>query len=619
MVMKSDDLRKKLHSFPNKPCVYLMKDDAGRVIYVGKAVNLGSRVRSYFHTSAGQSPKIRRLIDRLHDLEFIVTDSELEALVLEANLIKKHRPRFNVRLKDDKRYPYIRVRWAEDFPRIDITRQMHRDGSRYFGPFTASWAVAQTLDLLRRLFPYRTCDRVITGQDKRPCLYYHIRHCSGPCIGAISKEEYRATIERICLFLEGKTDDIVKSLKKRMQSAAERLEFEEAARVRDQLQAIERVVAHQRVVSRRLQDQDVVALARADGEACVQVFFVRRGKLVGREYFVLEGAADEEDHDIVASFLTQFYSDAAYIPPEVLIPQGVDQAAVIESWLRSRRGGGVHLRVPRRGQNRELVRMAADNAMETLNHLKSQWLTEESRSVEALKQLQDALRLPTPPTRIECYDISNIQGTAATASMVVFVKGLPRKSDYRRFKIRTVGGADDYAMLREVVGRRLKRLAASDSEPERRANREEPSPWALKPDLMIIDGGKGQLAAVLETLSEHGQTDLTVIGLAKGQEELFLPGRPDPLILPRNSQGLFLVQRIRDEAHRFAVEYHRRVRSRFAVSSRLEDIPGIGPRRRQALLKAFGSVEAIAGADIEALAAVPGMNRQAAKRLKEYL
>ena len=617
--MKSENsLKQKLQTIPQKPGVYLMKDDTGHVIYVGKAAILSNRVRSYFHASAGHTPKVRRLVANIEDIEFIVTDSELEALILEANLIKKYRPRYNVRLKDDKRYPYIRVRWAEDFPRIDIIRQMRQDGSRYFGPFTASWAVAQTLDLLRRLFPYRTCDREITGKDERPCLYYHIKRCPGPCIGAISREEYRATIEQIGLFLEGKTERIVSQLSQWMEQAAEKLEFEEAAKYRDQLQAIERVAEHQKVVSNRLKDQDVIAFARADGEACVQVFFIRYGKLIGREYFVLEGTADEDAQHIMSSFVTQFYDEAAYIPPEILLPEEIDETLIIRSWLKSKRGKKVNLLVPRRGPNKELLEMATENAVETLNHLRAQWLVEEGRSTEAITQIQAGLALAVPPNRIECYDISNIQGTAATGSMVVFVKGVPRKSDYRRFKIRTVEGADDYAMLREVLDRRLKKLLQADAE-EKRAKNEEPSGWNLRPDLMIIDGGKGQLNAVLETMKEHDLTDIPVVGLAKAREELFLPDRPDPILLSPNSQGLFLIQRIRDEAHRFAVEYHRKLRSKSAVTSQLEDISGIGPRRRQALMKRFGSIEAIAEAEVEDLANVPGMTRDVALKIKEYL
>ncbi len=587
------------------------------MIYVGKAVSLADRIRSYFQSPAGQTPKTRRLVEHIADLEFIVTDSELEALILESNLIKKHRPHYNVRLKDDKQYPYVRVRWAEDFPRIDITRHMYRDGSRYYGPFTASWAVYETLDLLRRLFPYRTCNRVITGHDPRPCLYYHIKRCSGPCIGAISKDDYRATIDQICQFLEGKTEAIVRDLSREMESAAERLDFEEAARVRDQLQAIGRVAEQQKVVSKTMKDQDVIAFARANGDACVQVFFIRYGKLVGREYFTLEGAGEEDEQNIMAAFLKQFYNKAAYVPSEILLPEDVDEAMIIRSWLESKRGAKVQILVPRRGHNRELVQMATENAVETLTHLRSQWLVEEGRANEALTQLQQALQLPRAPNRIECYDISNIQGTAATASMVVFEKGAAAKSDYRRFKIATVRGQDDFAMLQETVYRRFRRMFRD--EPSDGDKLQGESRWKIRPDLMIIDGGKGQLNAVLEVARRCQVVDIPIVGLAKEREEIFVPDRPESILLPRGSQALFLVQRIRDEAHRFAVEYHRKLRDKSMVASILDDVPGVGPKRRLALLKQFGSVEAIAEASVEELAAVPGMTHGVAEKLKAHL
>jgi excinuclease ABC subunit C len=615
--MSVDDvLKQKIQSFPGKPGVYIMKDAAGHVIYVGKAVSLADRIRSYFQSPAGHTPKTRRLVENIADLEFIVTDSELEALILEANLIKKHRPRYNVRLKDDKQYPYVRVRWAEDFPRIDITRHMYRDGSRYYGPFTASWAVYETLDLLRRLFPYRTCSRVITGHDPRPCLYYHIKRCSGPCIGAISKENYRATIDQVCQFLEGKTAAIERDLTHEMGAAAERLDFEEAARVRDQLQAIGRVAEQQKVVSKTMKDQDVIAFARANGDACVQVFFIRYGKLVGREYFTLEGAGDEDEQNIMAAFLKQFYNKAAYVPSEILLPEDIDEAMIIRSWLESKRGAKVQLVVPRRGHNRELVQMATENAVETLTHLRSQWLVEAGRANDALAQLQSALGLPRLPNRIECYDISNIQGTAATASMVVFENGAALKSDYRRFRIATVQGQDDFAMLQETLYRRFKRMFRADPIDDGKLHEE--STWKIHPDLMIIDGGKGQLSAVLEVARRCEVTDIPIVGLAKQREEIFLPDQPDPILLPRGSQALFLVQRIRDEAHRFALEYHRKLRDKSMVASILDDIAGVGPKRRQALLRQFGSVEAIAEASVEELAVVAGMTRRVAERLKTY-
>jgi excinuclease ABC subunit C len=610
----SSTLQQQLDTLPTKPGVYLMKDAEGNVIYVGKTVNLRHRVRSYFHASARKHPKLRRLVVNVTDLDFIVTDTELEALILECNLIKKHRPHYNIKLKDDKRYPYIKITWQEDYPRIYIVRRMVRDGARYYGPFTASWAVNRTLEFLRKMFPYLSCKRKISGQDERACLYYHIGRCAGPCIGAISKEEYRAMMERICLFLEGKTDEILADLQAQMSKAAEKLDFEKAAALRDQVRAVERVVEHQRIVSGELEDQDVIAFARQDGDACVQVFFIRQGKLIGREYFVLEGTADEEAEEIMTSFLKQFYDEAAQVPPEILLPQDTHEAMIIQSWLKSKRGADVVLRVPGPGIGQDLVQMAAANAAETLTHLRAQWMTDEAKNVEALTELQEHLGLLEAPTRIECYDISNIQGMAATGSMVVFVKGVPRKSDYRRFKIKSVAGADDYAMLQEVLRRRFRRMQGSNN--ERSLSK---SAWGMLPDLIIVDGGKGQLNAALEVLEEYGLEERPIAGLAKKKEEIFTPDQSEPIILPADSPGLFLVQRIRDEAHRFAVEYHRKVRSKASLASILEEVPGIGPKRRKALLKRFASIEAIRQASVEELTSVKGITKELAERLREYL
>ncbi|OQY23202.1 MAG: excinuclease ABC subunit C [Anaerolineaceae bacterium 4572_32.1] len=612
--MKRPDLKDLLNSIPAKTGVYLMKDERGTVIYVGKAINLHSRVRSYFHESAQEWPKTRRLVQRIADIEFIVTGSELEALVLESTLIKRHRPHFNVRLKDDKRYPYIKVTWQDDFPRVYFTRRMGDDGARYYGPYTSADAVRQTLELLRQIFPYLNCKREITGRDKRACLYYHIKRCAGPCIGAISKEDYRATIGRLCDFLEGKADEVLSDLRERMEAAAEALEFEKAARLRDQIRAVEKVIERQRVVSLTKADQDVIAFAREDGQACAQVFFIRRGRLIGREYFMLEGTEEEDSRQVMASFLKQFYDEAPYVPPEILLPEQVAEAMVIEQWLRSRRGTKVALKVPRRGQKKELVQMAVENAAETLIHLRAQWLADESQHTVALTELQEALELSGPPTRIEGYDISNIQGTAATGSMVVFVKGVACKSDYRRFRIKSVSGSNDFAMMQEVLRRRFKRAAMAREREEAQDRK-----WAIMPDLILIDGGKGQLNAALQVLEEYGLDDLTVAGLAKKNEEIFLPGQSEPVILPRGSQGLFLVQRVRDEAHRFAVAFHRNIRRKRGLASQLDAVPGIGPKRRSALLKHFGSLKAIRAAGVEELAAVPGMTGKAAQAIKDFL
>jgi excinuclease ABC subunit C len=614
-----EHLQEKLDALPTKPGVYLMKDAGDKVLYVGKAVNLRARVRSYFHASAGQSPKTQRLVASIADIDFIVTASELEALILESNLIKRHKPKYNVRLKDDKRYPYIKVTWQEDYPKVLIVRRMKRDGARYFGPFTAAWAVQQTLHTLRRVFPYLTCNRAITGKDERACLYLDIGLCLGPCVGAADREEYRAMIDRFCHFLEGKADEIVAGLETKMRAASEEWDFEQAAIYRDQLDAIQRVIERQKIVSAAMADQDVVAFARADGDACVQVFFIRHGRLIGREYFVLDGTAEETDTEVVASFVKQFYDEAAYVPPEILLPHEIDEALVVQEWLRSRRGNKVLLKVPRRGHKRDLVKMATENATETLTHLRAQWLVDEGKQARALGELQEHLELDDPPTRIECYDISTTQGTATTGAMVVFVKGVPRKSDYRRFRIRTVEGTDDYASMREMLRRRFRRIAEQESQDPQAPGSKE-SAWHLLPDLLVVDGGKGQLNVALEVLDEFGLRDqIPAVGLAKQEEEIFVADRADPVQLPRSSEGLFLMQRVRDEAHRFAITYHRKVRGKQTIISQLDGVPGIGPKRRSALLKHFGSIDAIRAASVEELAAVPGMTRKAAEQLKMSL
>ncbi len=605
------DIKEKLNSIPTQPGVYLMKGMAGDVLYVGKAISLRNRIRSYFQASADHSPKVQRLVSNIADLEFIVTASELEALILECNLIKRHRPPYNVRFKDDKRYPYIKITWQEDFPRVQVVRRASRDGARYYGPYASSAAMRQTLELLRRIFPYLTCKRKISGNDNRACLYYHIKRCLGPCIGAVSKEEYRDMMKQVCLFLEGKGEEIVISLRRRMEASSKSLEFERAASLRDQIQAVEQVISRQRVISTAMTDQDVIAFARDDGETCVQIFFVRAGKLIGREYFLMDGADSVEADEVLASFIKQFYKDTAYVPPEILLPSDIDEASIIERWLREKRGTKVVLRVPHRGQKRELVEMVVENAIQTLAHLIAKEQVEEAKALAALTDLHVRLALEALPLRIEAYDISNIQGATATGSMVVFVEGLPRKSAYRRFRIRTTDGPDDYAMMREVLRRRFRKAVAKQTTGE--------ETWAKLPDLIVVDGAKGQLNAALEVLAEYGLEGVATVGLAKAREEVYEPGEPEPLILPLNSPGLQLMQRLRDEAHRFAIAYHRRLRRRESLMSSLEEIPGIGPRRRQALLRRFGSVEAIRQASLDELATVEGMNRTVARRVQEYL
>lgn len=588
-----------------------MKGETDEVLYVGKAVNLRNRLRSYFQSSATHSPRVLRLVDNAADLDFFVTDSELEALILECNLIKRHRPHYNVRLKDDKRYPYIKITWQEDFPRVNVVRRMLADGARYFGPYTSSAAMRQTLALLRRIFPYLTCKRKITGSDERSCLYHHIGRCLAPCIGAVSKDDYRDMMQQVCLFLEGKGEEVLASLRQRMETAAENMEFERAANLRDQIDAVERVIERQRVVSASLVDQDAIAIAREDGEVCTQVFFVRSGKLVGHEYFLMEGGGDVEEPEILSSFLKQFYDHAAHVPPEILLPAEIEENQVIERWLTERRGGKVSLRVPRRGQKRKLLEMVEENARETLSHLLAREQIERTRALSGLNDLQTQLGLHGPPLRIEAYDISNIQGVAATGSMVVFAEGVPARSEYRRFKIRAAQGPDDYAMMQQVLRRRFRRATAEEGETQ--------SSWAQVPDLIVVDGGKGQLNAALEVLAEQGLEGVPIIGLAKAREEIFTPGKSEPVVLPRDSEALHLLQRLRDEAHRFAIVYHKAVRRSQSLSSILEEIPGIGPRRRRALLKRFTSLDAIRKASLEELSSVEGMNENMARRVLEDL
>jgi excinuclease ABC subunit C len=609
-----------LDTAPARPGCYLMKDSQGVVIYVGKAVSLRNRLRSYFHQSAQEDRKTRRLVRNIADIEWIVVGSELEALILEMTLIKKHRPPYNVRLKDDKRYPYIKVHWNDPYPKLTVTRQMVDDGGRYYGPYTSVWAVHQTLDVLRRIFPYLTCDREITGQDQRACLYYDIKLCAAPCIGAISQAAYRQLIDDLGAFLEGRTEPIVTRLRADMERAAEELRFEKAAALRDQIQAIERVVEKQKVVSPDYIDSDVVAMARTDGEACVQIFFIRSGKLIGREYFLMEGAAETPDADVIAGFLKQFYDQAPTIPPQVLLPQEIEEMNIIREWLRSRRGGQkVELHIPRAGPQQELVQMAAENASATLAALQAQWQADSHRQEQALAELQAALGLSTVPNRIECYDISNTQGTAAVGSMVVFEQGVPKKSLYRRFNIRSVVGPDDFASMEEVLSRRFSRWQAAQDLSQAPGKKADPA-FALLPDLLLVDGGKGQLnraEAVMERFGLEGKFFLA--SLAKQNEELFLPGQPAPVLLPRHSQALYLLQRVRDEAHRYAITSHRQRRDKAGVASQLDAIPGIGPSRRKALLTHFGSIQEIRQATLEELMAIPGITLKLAESIRAYL
>ncbi len=593
---------------PQKPGVYLFRDASGNVLYVGKAANLHNRVRSYF--GAPLSQKLQRMVARVSDLEFFVTDSEQEALILECNLIKKHRPRYNVRLKDDKTYPYLKINVDDDWARVYITRRIDRDGSRYFGPFASAGSVRKTLDLLKQLFPFRSCKRAITGTDRRPCLEYDIHRCAGPCIGAISKDEYREIINQVVMFLEGKQERVVKELERKMAETSRRLEFERAAVLRDQLRAVERVTERQKISSTERGDQDIIALAQSKDQAYVEVFFIRGGRLIERDHFMVQGAQDEEPGQIMSSFLNQFYDSATFIPPLILLQYVPEYLAIIKSRLESKRGSKVSLRVPQRGEKRRMVDMVAENARHGLEQLMVKWLTDPEAIAAALEELRDALCLSRAPKRVECYDISDIRGTSAVGSMVVFEDGQPKTAHYRRFRIKTGVNADDYAMMQEVLKRRFKKAAQGEM---------GENTWAIIPDLVLIDGGRGHLNAACDAMREVGVDFIPVASIAKENEELFCPGIARPIILPRTSAALHLVQRIRDEAHRFALSYHLKVRRSEAMASALDNVPGIGPKRKRALLRKFGSVRAIKEADIDDIAAVIGMPRSLAEKVKEYL
>ena len=612
------DLKATLANLPDRPGVYLMRDARGEVVYVGKAQSLRNRVRSYWQKQAIaplEGHRIRNVVDRITDVEYTITDSVSEALLLEANLIKRYRPRFNVRLKDDKSYPYIKLTLADDFPRIERTRKLVEDGSRYFGPYASATSVDESMNLVRRLFPFRTCTIEINEGERalpRPCLLYHIKRCQGPCIEAVSKADYRAQIEQIELFLEGRQETVAKALTTEMRSASDRQEYEQAAVLRDKVRAIERTMESQKMAAFRRTELDLVGLARQDNQAAIQLFAVRNGQAIGRDVFLLDAAHDAPDEEVLGSFLEQFYARATSIPRQVLVPFPLPEQGDLEAFLTERRGGPVHLLVPQRGERRELMALATRNAAETLAREHARWLADEGKTLAALEQLAAALELPGPPLRIECYDISNVQGSDSVGSMVVFEDGRPRTGEYRRFKIRTVVGANDFASHQEVLRRRFRRARNGEE-----GNAEELR-WAM-PDLVIIDGGKGQVAAAKEVLDELGLHDLPLAGIAKEREELFLPGRADPIVLSPTSSALYLVQRLRDEAHRFAITYHRDLRSKRQTHSAFDDLPGVGPKRRRALLRVFGSAKRVREAPVEQIAAVPGIGAALAARIKDAL
>jgi excinuclease ABC subunit C len=647
-----DAFEDRLRIVPQKPGVYIWKDRDGTIIYVGKSKSLRDRMRSYFGAARGLSSKTRRLVSNIADFQTIITSSELEALLLEMTLIKEHRPKYNVLLKDDKSYPFIRITIQEPLPRVMVTRKVVDDGARYFGPYANAGAVRRILKELNRLFAFRPpfdCkDDKFSRHRKlgKPCMYYDIKRCLGPCVPElIERAEYRQTIEAACRFLDGKSEQIVRDLRKKMERASEELEFERAAYLRDQIKDIERIGERQTVLRTVATDQDVIALAREEGSAVVQVFYIRGGKLIGSEPFTLQNTEDEEDGQIISQFLTQFYDTAAQVPPNLLLAEHIEEPMIIERWLSEKGGHKVEIQVPRRGEKRALVEMAEQNARQKLDELRLQWLNSEQKAVAGLSELRALVGLDAMPARIECYDISNTQGTNAVGAMVVFQHGEPKKSAYRKFKIKTVEGANDVASIQEVLRRRLRRAAEAlgeeGAEPagaeEDLAPAEELTPgapdapdaraaeqsWSDLPDLIMIDGGIGQLNGALEVLRELRFAHIPTVGVVKGANrdrfDLLLPGAQELIVLGRDSAALRLVQTIDEETDRFAKQYHRSLRSKSAVRSTLEDIPGIGPSRRRALLKAFHSIDGIRAASIEQIAAIPGMTRKAAEEVKALL
>ena len=593
-------VEEKLKLLPDSPGVYIMKDSSGNVIYVGKAIILKNRVRQYFQSQRNHTPKVRAMVSHVADFETILTHSEVEALILECNLIKKHRPRYNISLKDDKTYPYLKLTMADPYPRLMMTRRILKDGAKYFGPYTDVTAMHESVKLLRKMFPMRTCRNMNVD---RPCLEYHIKRCIAPCTGKVDRDEYMAMVRAVSMFLEGHTADVERDIEKRMYEAADDCAFELAARLRDQLMAVRKVGEKQNIVTGS-GDQDAVGMARSEMGACVMVFYIRAGKMVGREHFLLKGIDGESDEDVLYAFLQQYYNQATYLPHEVLLPIVLpeERRQLLEKWLTEEKGAKVSLLVPKRGTKRDIVEMAGGNAGKFLSDEEARQKLADAQTLGAVEELGRCLGLKKPPMRMECFDISHNQGVETVASMVVFEGGVPKKSDYRRYKINsTEGKPDDFKSMREVTMRRYTKLSDDDM-----------------PDLIVMDGGKGQLSSALEIIRGAGHMDTPVIGLAKRFELVYTEGSSDPVVLPRNSQALYLIQRIRDEAHRFAITYHRKRLRKHNLVSILDHIDGIGPKRRKAIWDQFGSINKIKAASVDELAGVDGMTRPAAEAVHAF-
>ena len=594
----SEKIQQALAVLPDKPGVYLMHDAHGKVIYVGKAVVLKNRVRSYFRNLASHTPKVKAMVEKIAEIETIVTSSEVEALILECNLIKKYRPRYNIMLKDDKTYPFLKVTTNEDFPRIYVTRRQMRDGAKYYGPYADVGAMHDTVKLLRTMFPLRTCRKM---NPDRPCLNYHIKRCLAPCAGYVSREEYGNMIKSVCMVLDGRTTELERDLKRRMQEAADNYAFEEAARLRDQLQAVTRLNEQQKAVTGSGGDMDIIGFAKDMTGICLQIFFVRKGKLIGRDNFFLPDGGEAEQ-EVMSAFVKQYYNEATFIPKEIVVPflPDEEEKQLIEIWLADKAERKAELILPQRGVKKELLVLANDNAKKLLEERLRKGSLSLKDDLAAAEELQLALALPNPLERMDCFDISHTQGSETVASMVVFRNGSISKKDYRKYKIVSAEGKpDDFKSMQEVVYRRYK-------------------DYEDLPSLVVIDGGKGQLSSALEVIHGLGLHDLPVVGLAKREEEIFIPGQSESILLDRDGAALHLIQRIRDEAHRFAITFHRKLRGKRNLVSVLDHVEGIGPKRRQELWKKFKTLEAMKQASVEELAAVEGMNYPAAQGLYDF-
>ena len=616
------NVEEELKKLPRKPGVYIMRDDKDVILYVGKAINLHNRVRSYFRENIGRGPAIDQMVSLIARFEYIVTDSELEALVLENNLIKENSPKYNTLLKDDKTYPYIKVTVGEDYPRILFSRTMKKDKSRYFGPYTSAAAVKDTIELLNKLYQLRTCNRVLPRDIgiERPCLNYHIKQCLAPCQGYVSKEEYRHQVAGALEFLNGNYSPILKDLEEKMNKAAEAMEFEDAARYRDLLSSVRQVSQKQKITEGVGEDKDILALYQDETEAVVQVFFVRDGKLIGREHYYMTHVPENNKPAILQDFVKQFYAGTPFIPRELMLQYEIEDAELIEKWLSERKGSRVYLKVPKIGSKEKLVELAAQNAKLILSQDREKLKREEGRTIGAVKEISDLLKLPLPGTaRMEAYDISNINGFENVGSMVVYEKGKPKRSDYRKFKIKSVSGPDDYACMREVLTRRFRHGMEESKELEEQEMDQEYGSFTKFPDLILMDGGRGQVNIALSVLEELG-IDIPVCGMVKDDNHRTRGLYYHNIELPidTHSEGFKLITRIQDEAHRFAIEYHRSLRSKTQVKSVLDDIPGVGPARRKALMRHFKSLEEIRQATVEELMEIPEMNERTAQEIVAF-